>query len=158
MEYRLALMPRDDPPEVHGVLLPQVTVTISPPSSVSHDSSLEMDFGPSSPTPDDLTSDTDPSLPDLEDLPSVDLTHSEPDDMIAETMDCVAIFQDCGELVEEETPDTTESSSREEAFLWCRWQRRGQRRESMHRSASVELWSRRYDYNSAEITYVSLTL
>ncbi|KAI4804734.1 hypothetical protein KUCAC02_026351 [Chaenocephalus aceratus] len=158
MEYRLALMPRDDPPEVHGVLLPQVTVTISPPSSVSHDASLEMDFGPSSPTPDDLPSDTDPSLPDLEDLPSVDLTHSEPDDMIAETMDCVAIFQDCGELVEEETPDTTESSSREEAFLWCRWQRRGQRRESMHRSASVELWSRRYDYNSAEITYVSLTL
>ncbi|KAK5857198.1 hypothetical protein PBY51_010456 [Eleginops maclovinus] len=150
--------PADDASEVHRILLQQVTVTISPPSSVSPHSSLEMDFGPISPSPDSLPADTDPSLPDLEELPSMDLTPIEPDDMIAETLDCMAISQECGELVEEETPDTSERSSREEAFLWCRWQRRGQRRESMHRSASVELWSRRYDYNSAEITYVSLTL
>lgn len=157
MEYRLAHMPQDVASELHEVPLPQITVTISPPSSVSPDTSLEMDFGPTSPAPDPLPPDTDPSPPDLED-PSVDLPHMEPDDMIAETLECMAVSQENEELVEEETPGSPERSSSGEAFLWYRWQRRGQRQESIHRSASVELWSGRYEYNSAEITYVSLTL
>ncbi|XP_044022616.1 uncharacterized protein dlgap2a isoform X4 [Siniperca chuatsi] len=153
MEYRLAHMSQDVASELHEVLLPQVTVTISPPSSVSPDTSLEIDFVPTSPTPDPLPLDTDPSPPDLKDIPSVDLAHMVPDDMIAETLECMAVSQEYGELVEQETPGSSERS-----FLWYRWQKRGQRRESMHRSASVELWSGRYEYNSAEITYVSLTL
>lgn len=158
MEYRLAHMPQDVASELHEVPLTQVTVTISPPSSVSPDTSLEIDFGPTSPAPDPLPPNTDPSPPDPEDIPLVDLAPMEPDDMIAETLQCMAVSQECGEVVEEETPGSPERSSSEQAFLWYRWQRRGQRRESMHRSASVELWSGRYEYNSAEITYVSLTL
>ncbi|XP_078031317.1 uncharacterized protein LOC144467002 [Epinephelus lanceolatus] len=155
MEYRLAHMPQDVASEFS---LPQVTVTISPPSSVSPDTSLEMDFGPTSPGPDPLPPDTDPSPPDLEDIPSEDLAPMEQDEMITETLECVVVSQEYGEVVEEETPGSLERSSSEQAFLWCRWQRRGQRQESMRRSASVELWSGRYEYNSAEITYVSLTL
>ncbi|XP_051247644.1 uncharacterized protein dlgap2a isoform X2 [Dicentrarchus labrax] len=155
MDYRLA---QDVAIEVHEVPLPQVTVTISPPSSVSPDTSLEMDFGPTSPAPDPLPPDTNPSPPDLEDVSSVDLAHMEPGDIIVETLECMAVSQEYGELVEEENPGSLERSSSQQAFLWCRWQKRAQRRESMHRSASVELWSGRYEYNSAEITYVSLTL
>lgn len=158
MEYCLSHMPQDVASELHDVPLPQITVTISPPSSVSPDTSLEMDFGPTSPDPDPLPPVTDQSPPDLEDIPSVDLSHTEPDDMTAETLECKAVSQEYGELVEEKTPGSPEKSSSEQAFLWYRWQRRGQRQESIHRSASVELWSGRYEYNSAEITYVSLTL
>ncbi len=158
MEYHLAHMPQDVVSEVREIPVPQVTVTISPPSSVSPDTSLEMDFGPTSPVQDPLPSDTDPSPPEFEDAPSVDLPHMEPDDVIIATLECMAVAQEHKELVEGETPISPEKSSNEQAFLWYRWQRRGQRQESMHRSASVELWSGRYEYNSAEITYVSLTL
>uniref|UniRef100_A0A3B4YEJ4 DLG associated protein 2 n=1 Tax=Seriola lalandi dorsalis TaxID=1841481 RepID=A0A3B4YEJ4_SERLL len=295
IENDLAQLPQGVASELHEVLLPQVTVTISPPSSVSPDTSLEIDFGPTSPAPDPLPpdtdpapdpfqpdtdpdpdllqpdtdpapdplppdtdpdpdplppdtdpdpdpfqpdtdpdpdllqpdtdpdpdplqpdtdpdpdllqpdtdpdtdplqpdtdpdtdplppdtdsdpdplqphtdpdqdplqpdtyqapdpfppdTDTDPSLPDLEVISSLDLAHMEPDDII--------VYQEYDECAEEETPGSPERSSSEKAFLWYRWQKRGHRRESMHRSASVELWSGRYEYNSAEITYVSLTL
>lgn len=159
-ECCLAQMPQDGASELHAVPLPQVTVTISPPSSVSPDTSLEIDFGPTSPEPDPLPPDTDPLPPDFEDtiVPSLDLARMDPDDMIAEPLECMALSQEYEDLVEEEMSGGLERSSSEEAFLWYRWQRRGQRKESMHRSASVELWSGRYEYNSAEITYVSLTL
>lgn len=150
MEYCLAHMPQD---AASDVLLPQVTVTISPPSSVSPDTSLEMDFGPTSPASPDRT----PSTPETE-APSGDLPHSESEDVFFRRLGCTSVSQDHVELAEEETLVTLERSSSEQAFLWYRWQRRGQRRISMHRSASVELWSQRYEYNSAEITYVSLTL
>lgn len=157
MEYRLAHMPQDVASELHEVPLPQVTVTISPPSSVSPDTSLEMDFGPTSPAS-DLPPDRNPSAPEFEVVPSGDLPHMEPDDTIEETLECMVVSQEYGELAEGETPGSPEKSSSEQAFLWYRWQKRGQRRKSVHRSASVELWSRRYEYNSAQITYVSLTL
>ena len=277
VEYRLAQMPQDVTSELHKVPFPQITVTISPASSISPDTSLEMDFGPTSPVPDPLPPDTDgpsspvpdplppdtdgpsspvpdplppdtygpsspvpdplppdtdepsspgpdplppntdepsspvpdplppdtddssspvpdlflhntdaplspgpdrlppetdgssspvldpfppdtdPSPPDPEDDPLVDLPHMEPDEMIVETLECMTISQEHGNLMEVETPGSLERSPSEQAFLWNRWQRR-ERRESLHRSASVELWSGRYEYNSAEITYVSLTL
>lgn len=152
MEYRLAHMPQDESLEVHEVPLPQVTVTISPPSSVSPDTSLEIDFGLTSPDPEPLVHDTDPTPPDCQDIASVDL---ESDDIIEETLECITVSE---ALVEEVMPSSPERPLSEQAFLWYRWQKRGQRRESMRRSASVELWSGRYEYNSAEITYVSLTL
>ncbi|XP_070835448.1 uncharacterized protein dlgap2a isoform X1 [Chaetodon trifascialis] len=158
VEYHLAPLPQDVASELHEVPLPQVTVTISPPSSVSPDTSLEMDFGPTCPTSDPLPSSTDPSPPDLEDVPAFGLPHMEPGDMIVETLECATVFQEYERPVEEETSGTPERSSSEQAFLWYRWQKRAQRQESVHRSASVELWSGRYEYNSAEITYMSLTL
>lgn len=134
----------DDASELPEVLIPPVTVTISPPSSVSPDTSLEIDFGPTSPTP-------EASSPDFQELtPS--------DDVIPEILECVAASQEIVDHAEEETTGSSERSSMEQGFLWYRWQKRGQRRDSLHRSASVELWSGRYDYNSSEITYVSLTL
>lgn len=151
MENRPAYFPQD-------VALPQVTVTISPPSSVSPDTSLEIDFGTTSPASDPIPPDIDPSPPDPEDIPSLDLTHMEQDDTITETLECMAVSHKYEEVVEGETSGSLERSSSEQAFLWCRWQRRANREESMRRSASVELWSGRYEYNSAEITYVSLTL
>ncbi|TNN83008.1 Disks large-associated protein 2 [Liparis tanakae] len=90
---------------------------------------------------------TDSSPPDLQDIPSMDLSPTEPDDMIAETLECMAEYQEFGELVEAETPDSPERSSSEQAFLWYRWQRRGQKQILMQRSGSVELWSGRYEYN-----------
>ncbi|XP_028294745.1 uncharacterized protein dlgap2a isoform X1 [Gouania willdenowi] len=145
MEYSLAHMPHDGASE-----LPQITVTISPPSSVSPDTSFEISTGsaPDSPIPD-----TDPLLPDLQDPMSGQQALVEPENIVVKTLECATISQ---ETVG--THGNQEGSSNEEAFLWCRWQRRGQRQDSMHRSASVELWSGRYEYNSAEITYVSLTL
>ncbi|MEQ2225871.1 hypothetical protein ILYODFUR_021998 [Ilyodon furcidens] len=141
----------DDVSESPEVLFPKVTVTISPPSSVSPDTSLEIDFGPTSPTPDHALPDTEPSSPDFQEFtPS--------DDVITETLECVAVSQGIVGHVEEETPDSSERSSFEHGFLWYRWQNRGKRRVSVRRSASVELWSGRYEYNSSEITYVSLTL
>lgn len=158
MESRLAYLSQGVDSELHEVPLPQVTVTISPPSSVSPDTSLEIDFGPTSPATDPIPPDTDPSPPDPEDIPLLDLAHMEPDVVITETLECIAVSQEYEEAVEGETSGSIERSSSEQAFLWCRWQKRVHRQESMHRSASVELWSRRYEYNSAEITYVSLTL
>lgn len=158
MEYRLAHLPQDVASELDEVPLPQVTVTISPPSSVSPDTSLEIDFGPTSPVSDPIPPDTDPSPSDPEGTPSLDLTHKEPDVIITETLECMAVSQEYEEFVEGETSGSLERSSSEQAFLWCRWQKRGHIEESMRRSASVELWSGRYEYNSAEITYVSLTL
>ncbi|KAM7403890.1 hypothetical protein PAMA_004356 [Pampus argenteus] len=113
--------------ELHGVPLAQVTVTISPPSSVSPDTSLEMDFGPTSPEPDPHSPETDPLTPDLEDtiIQSLDLADMEPDDMMAGPLECMALSQEYGGLVDEETPGGLERSSCEEAFLWYRWQRRG---------------------------------
>lgn len=157
-ENRLAYLPHGVTLDLHEVPLPQVTVTISPPSSVSPDTSLEIDLGPTSPETDPIPPDIDPSPPDPEDIPSLDLTHMEQDVIITETLECIAVSQEYGEAVEGETSGSTGRSSSEQAFLWCRWQKRGHRQESMHRSASVELWSGRYEYNSAEITYVSLTL
>lgn len=142
LEYRLSHIPQNVAP---GVPLPRVTVTISPPSSVSPDTSLEMDFGPTSPA----SPDRNPPTPESEAL-SEDLPQLESDN--------VSVSQDQMELIEDESLIRQERPSSEQAFLWCRWQKRGQRRMSMHRSASVELWSQRYEYNSAEITYVSLTL
>ncbi|TKS86412.1 Disks large-associated protein 2 [Collichthys lucidus] len=166
LDYHLSPIPQDVSSELHEITFPQVTVTISPPSSVSPDTSLEMDFGPTSPAPDPLPPDTapspspPPSPSDLADFPmeDVDLPHMEPDDMIVETVECMAVSQEYLDLVEGVPRGSPERPSSEQTFLWCRWQKRGQRRDSMHRSASVELWSGRYDYNSAEITYVSLTL
>ncbi|KAM4542376.1 uncharacterized protein dlgap2a isoform 2-T2 [Odontesthes bonariensis] len=150
MDYHLAHIAHDVASDVH----PEVTVTISPPSSVSPDASLEIDFGPTSPAPDYPPSDTNPSSPDVQELMKSEY-------VIAETMGCVDVTQETVSLIEEieeGTHSSPERSSSEQAFLWCRWQKRDQRRDSMRRSASVELWSGRYDYNSAEITYVSLTL
>lgn len=157
VEYHLANMPQGVASELDEVPLPRVTVTISPPSSVSPDTSLEMDFGPTSPAS-DPPPDKNPSATEFEDAPSGDLPLMEPNVMIVETLECMAVSQEYGELAEVETPGSLERSSSEQAFLWCRWQKRGQRQKSMRRSASVELWSGRYEYNSAEITYVSLTL
>ncbi|XP_065822447.1 uncharacterized protein dlgap2a isoform X1 [Labrus bergylta] len=151
MDYRLAHMPKEVTSDLHGVRLPLVTVTISPPSSVSPDTSFEIDSVPTSPAPD-----KDQSTPDLEDIPSLDQSQIQQDGTLVETLECTAISQ--GELIKEEIASSTETSSSNQAFLWYRWQRKAKRRESMHRSASVELWSGRYEYNSAEITYVSLTL
>nr|XP_054598114.1 uncharacterized protein dlgap2a isoform X2 [Nothobranchius furzeri] len=128
--------------QLHEALFPRVMVTISPPSSVSPDSSLEIDFGPTSPVADSAQADTEPSSPDFQEF-------MQPDDIVAETLATAG-------LVEEET--WSSRSSFEQAFLWHRWQRRGRRRDLIQRSASVELWTGRYDYNSSEITYVSLTL
>lgn len=155
MEYCLAHLPQDAASELDEVRLPQVTVTISPPSSVSPDTSLEMDFSPTSPASDPIPPDADPSQTDPGDSPSLDLAQKEPDVAITETLECMAVSQ---ERAEGGPLGGLERTSSEQAFLWCRWQRRGQRREAVRRSASVELWSRRYEYNSAEITYVSLTL
>ncbi|KAM4541365.1 uncharacterized protein dlgap2a isoform 2-T2 [Fundulus diaphanus] len=141
----------DDASTLPEVLFPQVTVTISPPSSVSPDTSLEIDFGPTSPAPDPVLSDTEPSSPDFQEL-------APKDDVITEILECVAVSQEAVGRVEEETPDSSERSSMDHGFLWYRWQRRGERRDPVRRSASVELWSGRYEYNSSEITYVSLTL
>ena len=154
MDYHLAHIAHDVGSDVHEIQFPEVTVTISPPSSVSRDASLEIDFGPTSPAPDYPLSDTDPSSPDVQELMKSEY-------VIADTMGCVDVTQETVSLVEEieeGTHSSPERSSTEQAFLWYRWQKRGQRRDSMRRSASVELWSGRYDYNSAEITYVSLTL
>lgn len=152
MEYRLAHMPQEVASDLHGVHLPLVTVTISPPSSVSPGSSIEMDFPPTS-----QAIDTDQSPPELE--PSVDLPQSQSDDQLEETPGSIAVPQQSEVFaVKEEIISGAERPSSDQAFLWHRWQKKAQRGESMHRSASVELWSGRYEYNSAEITYVSLTL
>lgn len=137
--------------ESQEVLFPQVIVTISPPSSVSPDTSLEIDFGPTSPAPELALSDTEPSSPDLQEL-------MQPDNVMAETLDCVAVSLEAVGAVEEETLSSSGRSSVEQTFLWHRWQRKEKRHDSMRRSASVELWSGRYEYNSSEFTYVSLTL
>lgn len=154
MDYRLVHTPQETLLEF---TLPAVTVTISPPSSVSPDTSVELDFGPTSPAS-DVPPDTNPSLPELEDAASGNTPPMDPDVMIVESLECLSVSQDYVEPVVTESPGSSERSACQQAFLWYRWQRRGQRRTSMNRSASVELWSRRYDYNSAEITYVSLTL
>lgn len=144
------------PQEIHRVLVPQVTVRISPPSSVSPDTSLELDCGPTSPGPDPPSSDTESSPP----VPrSVDVPAMAPEAAVVETMECLSTHQEHGDSVGEDVVSSSpERSPSERGFLWDRWQKKVHRRESMRRSASVELWSRRYDYNSAEITYVSLTL
>lgn len=137
--------------ESHEFLFPQVIVTISPPSSVSPDTSLEIDFEPTSPAPELTLSDIEPSSPDLQEL-------MQPDIVMAETLECVAVSLEAVGAVEEETLSSSGRSSVEQTFLWHRWQRRVERHDSMRRSASVELWSGRYEYNSSEFTYVSLTL
>lgn len=152
MKYRLAHMSQEVTSE-----FPLLTVTISPPSSVSPDTSLEMDYGPTSPAS-DTPRHTYPYISEDEEVALIELSHMEPNVMIVETMECISVSQEYLGLAQEETTGSPETSSSEQAFLWCRWQKRGQRRTSMNRSASVELWSRRYEYNSAEITYVSLTL
>lgn len=152
MKYRLAHMSQEVTSE-----FPLLTVTISPPSSVSPDTSLEMDYGPTSPAS-DTPPHTYPYIPEDEEVALIELSHMEPNVMIVETMECISVSQEYLGLAQEETTGSPERSSSEQAFLWYRWQKRGQRRTSMNRSASVELWSRRYEYNSAEITYVSLTL
>ncbi|XP_056914765.1 uncharacterized protein dlgap2a isoform X2 [Takifugu flavidus] len=154
MDYRLAHTPQE---ALLEFALPLVTVTISPPSSVSPDTSVELDFGPTSPAS-DVPPDTNPSLPELEDAASGNTPPMDPDVMIVETLECMSVSQDYVEPVVTESPGSSERSACQQAFLWYRWQKRGQRRTSLNRSASVELWSRRYEYNSAEITYVSLTL
>lgn len=137
--------------ESQETLIPQVIVTISPPSSVSPDTSLEIDFEPTSPAPELTLSDIEPSSPDLQEL-------MQPDNVMAETLECVAVSLEAVGAVEEETLTSSGRSSVEQTFLWHRWQRRDKRHDSMQRSASVELWSGRYEYNSSEFTYVSLTL
>lgn len=157
MDYRLSHTPQEAASEFP---LPVVTVTISPPSSVSPDISLELDFGPTSPAS-DLPTDENPSPPEYGDAPSGETLHTEPDVLIEEPSGCMTLSQENVEpaaAAAAESPAGPERSTCEQAFLWCRWQKRGQRRASMNRSGSVELWSRRYEYNSAEITYVSLTL
>ncbi|XP_027856592.1 uncharacterized protein dlgap2a isoform X1 [Xiphophorus couchianus] len=141
----------DDNSEIPKVLIPQVTVTISPPSSVSPDSSLEIDYGPTNSTPDPALPDTEPSSPDFQEIPLSD-------DVMTETLECVAVSQETAGHVEEEITGSSERSSMEHGFLWYRWQKREKGRDKVRRSASVELWSGRYEYNSSEITYVSLTL
>lgn len=134
--------------------LPLVTVTVSPPSSVSPDTSLELDLGPISPAS-DLPPDTNPPRENA--LPG-DTPNAGPGVTIIETLECMAVSQEYVDPAAAEGQASPGRPSCEQAFLWYRWQKRGQRRTSMNRSASVELWSRRYEYNSAEITYVSLTL
>lgn len=137
--------------------LPLVTVTISPASSISPDTSVEFDLGPTSPAS-DPPPDIDPCPPESEDAPSGDTPNTEADAITVEKLERMAVSQEHVEPAAAESPGSPERSSCEQAFLWCRWQKRGQRRTSMNRSGSMELWGRRYEYNSAEITYVSLTL
>ena len=146
----------------HKDPLPQVVVTISPPSPVFPDpeESMDLDSGPIHPASltdsDSHPLDSDPMLSDPEDIqvPSIDLPPVLPDDPIE-----TPLSMDLSEDFEaEEGPGSPERSSCEQGFLWYRWQRRGREPTSMHRSASVELWSGRYEYNSAEITYMSLSL
>ncbi|KAL0969275.1 hypothetical protein UPYG_G00224860 [Umbra pygmaea] len=68
--------------------------------------------------------------------------------------------EDTGAKKGEPAADKPGKSDCEQAFLWDRWQQKVPQWEprSMKRSSSVELWSGRYEYNSAEITYMSLTL
>lgn len=150
LDYCFSRTPQDLSPRVP---LPQVSVTISPPSSVSPDTSVEMDFGPTSP----VSPDRNPSTPESETL-SEDLPQLESDEISYSALELSALPRDQMEFIEAESAIGPDRTSSEQAFLWCRWQKRTQRRMSMHRSASVELWSQRYEYNSAEITYVSLTL
>ena len=146
----------------HKDPLPQVIVTISPPSPVFPDpeESMDLDSGPIHPASltdsDSHPLDSDPMLSDPEDIqvPSIDLPPVLPDDPI-ETPLSMDLSDDFGA---EEGPGSPARSSCEQGFLWYRWQKRGREPTSMHRSASVELWSGRYDYNSAEITYMSLSL
>lgn len=151
MNYNLDDMPQNVASDFQVPLLPLVTVTISPPSSVSPDSSVDIDFG--CPTPDS------PSSPDFKDMitQSADLPHLASDDMLAKSQESLAVSQESGSVMEDETASNSERSS-EQMFLWNRWQKKTHRHETIRRSASVELWSGRYEYNSAEITYVSLTL
>ncbi|KAM8833090.1 uncharacterized protein dlgap2a isoform 1-T1 [Synchiropus picturatus] len=128
--------------------LPQVTVTISPPSSVSPDTSFEMDFGPTSPVPGQPDDDVPPPNPENVMDPPLGLAQIKSD---TESLDSSHGF---GARI----PFSPDRSPSQETFLWCRWQKRARRTESLPRSASVELWSGRYEYNSAEITYVSLSL
>ncbi|XP_077476301.1 uncharacterized protein dlgap2a isoform X1 [Stigmatopora argus] len=125
----------------------QVTVTISPPSSLSPDTSSEMDFGPPKASPEPWLPDDDP---DDVGEPFVGEASTKPGEIGEGSSNPTENSQ----VIAKET--TTESL--EETFLWYRWQKRTQKKELVQRSASVELWSGRYEYNSAEITYVSLTL
>ncbi|XP_036065920.1 uncharacterized protein dlgap2a isoform X2 [Oryzias melastigma] len=137
--------------QMRGFAFPQVTVTISPPSSVSPDTSLEIDVEPVSPASDSSLPDPDLLLQEVEGS----------DDSTAGGPQCLTASQETlshTEEIEERMLRSPERISSDQAFLWYRWQRRGRRLESLHRSASVELWSGRYEYNSSEITYVSLSL
>ncbi|XP_077587496.1 uncharacterized protein dlgap2a isoform X1 [Stigmatopora nigra] len=125
----------------------QVTVTISPPSSLSPDTSSELDFGPPKTSPESWFPNEDPE--DVSE-PFLGDASSNPDQIREETTNPMENTQ----VITQEK--TTESL--EDTFLWYRWQKRTQKKELVQRSASVELWSGRYEYNSAEITYVSLTL
>ncbi|KAJ7988907.1 hypothetical protein DPEC_G00314050 [Dallia pectoralis] len=66
----------------------------------------------------------------------------------------------CEETGPQEGKKAPGTSHCDQTFLWDRWQQKMPQWEprSMKRSSSVELWSGRYEYNSAEITYMSLTL
>ncbi|XP_051942791.1 uncharacterized protein dlgap2a isoform X2 [Hippocampus zosterae] len=140
--------------------LPQITVTISPPSSLSPDTSLEVDLETTSPSPDPLLHDVEPTSCDSEDIvvTSLDQATMKPYEFTEESLESMKYSQEHGELVKEKIIESPDQSTYKEAFLWYRWQKRTERKESIQRSASVELWSGRYEYNSAEITYVSLTL
>lgn len=156
MGYNLAHMPQDVAIRFYEDPVPQVIVTISPPSPVSPDpeGSLDTDIGPADQEPQTYSDQgprvLDPSPPDSENIPSHDLIPIEASVM--------GVSDDYVDLLGEEAPGSSERSSFEQGFLWHRWQRRAQEPQTLRRSASVELWSRRYEYNSAEITYVSLTL
>ncbi|XP_057716260.1 uncharacterized protein dlgap2a isoform X3 [Corythoichthys intestinalis] len=136
---------------------PQVTVTVSPPSSLSPDTSLEMDFGSTNSSPEPSLYDVDPSSHDPDDVvaPSLVEASMKPCEITEGSSQSIEYSQ---VIVKEKTTESLDRTSYEETFLWYRWQKRTQRKESIQRSASVELWSGRYEYNSAEITYVSLTL
>lgn len=155
LEYFLPQVPQDGSSVSQKAPLSQVTVTISPPSSVSPDTSLEIDFGPTSPAPYPPSPETDPLSSDVEDVAhaSADQACTNP-----EPVEQTDLSHEYEKPVEEKTEGSPGRSPHEEAFLWYRWQKRAQRKESLPRSSSVELWSGRYEYNSAEITYVSLTL
>lgn len=148
--------------DCHKGTLPQVIVTISPPSPVFPDpeESMDLDCGPIHPASltdsDSHPLDSDPMLSNPEDIqiPSIVLPPIEPDDT-TETPLAMDPFED---FEAEEAPGSPERSSCEQAFLWYRWQKRSQEPKPIHRSASVELWSGRYEYNSSEITYMSLSL
>ncbi|XP_055720440.1 uncharacterized protein LOC129812690 isoform X1 [Salvelinus fontinalis] len=172
MEYRLDQMHEYLPTELPEDPEPQDQVTVHSPGLVS--------FGLDSPfTPDsvDLYSATmchpepvilglDPLLlsqdPASISLSPFEMAPMEPEDATGEATDTsgMDVFEDPGDPEGETAPDNPGKSHCDQAFLWDRWQQKAPQWEprSMKRSSSVELWSGRYEYNSAEITYMSLTL
>ncbi|KAK6307095.1 hypothetical protein J4Q44_G00222430 [Coregonus suidteri] len=172
MEYRLDHMHEDLPIEFPEDPEPQDQVTVHSPGPVSL--GLGCPFTPDSVAldpatmchPDPVILDLDPLVILLDSasisLSPFELAPMEQEGATGEATDCsvMDVCEDPGPPEGETAPDNPGKSHCDQAFMWDRWQKKPPQWEprSMKRSSSVELWSGRYEYNSAEITYMSLTL